>query len=456
MIFLRLLGGYLLQVVPFALAAVYALSGSLRCSLRSTIFRLGVGILALGMLFAAAGTWAAFQLPGDYSLFTVVNIFFFISLIFCIPLLFQVSNVCWQEKLFVFLLDLCAALSMTSVCNFLSTWLNTSGYDGLPYDPFSLLVLLLVTALFLPLFLQMLKSCFKPVEKFLNPAEYGYLSLLAGTLFILLSSGFSFLPYSSIIRDPAALFLFIVLQILTWVLYIVVFRMLHFSAKSHQSQVELDQAGHLLDLEKVYYQQMKENIESARRLRHDMKHNSLTLIQMMQNGREQDALAYLQEYVEQIEHLEMVFYSGNAVLDALFSYYNTAARDRGIGFSVKASLLGNLPVSDLDLTVLLRNLLDNALEAASDCTDKKPRIDVRMRQQEQMLTIAVDNTMEGKIIQSSQSLQSTKAGHSGLGLKSVLAIAQKYDGTCQYEAENGLFHVNLLLNLPAESAKAAD
>ena len=50
-----------------------------------------------------------------------------------------------------------------------------------------------------------------------------------------------------------------------------------------------------------------------------------------------------------------------------------------------------------------------------------------------------------------QTTSSNKSIH-GFGIKSMMLIVQKYGGTISFQAENGIFNVNILFNLPEQSA----
>lgn len=132
----------------------------------------------------------------------------------------------WQKKLFILSFTLTCALSITSICNCITTYIymGIPLSDGLPYRGCTILIILPITAAALPLLWLFLKYCFLPVSDVLSGKESGYLAFLSLLLFIILASGLSFIAYSYLFANPMTLFLFIALLIAVFIIYIVIFR----------------------------------------------------------------------------------------------------------------------------------------------------------------------------------------------------------------------------------------
>ena len=101
----------------------------------------------------------------------------------------------------------------------------------------------------------------------------------------------------------------------------------------------------------------------------------------------------------------------------------------------------NTNIRSVDLTTILGNLLDNALEAAETAPDKLRFLNLTIRRINAMLIIKVENgysnaptETDGKLVTS----KIDKASH-GWGLKSVQTAADRYDGTITTDYENGVF-----------------
>lgn len=108
--------------------------------------------------------------------------------------------------------------------------------------------------------------------------------------------------------------------------------------------------------------------------------------------------------------------------------------------------LGDAAVSDFDLCRVLGNLLDNAIDAASETDD--PFVRIECIQSAGGVKMNISNPVRGKPehIKIFEKGFSTKKGHSGLGLTTVKQILENYDGCfITTDSRNDLFVAGLTL-----------
>lgn len=108
----------------------------------------------------------------------------------------------------------------------------------------------------------------------------------------------------------------------------------------------------------------------------------------------------------------------------------------------------DVPFSGIDLSVLIGNLLDNAMEACAQVINKDERfiriyIDIVKKQ----LYISVTNSMDGRARRKGLQYLSTKAGLHGFGLIRIDRIASKYGGFINRQNEEGVFATEVMLPL---------
>ena len=103
----------------------------------------------------------------------------------------------------------------------------------------------------------------------------------------------------------------------------------------------------------------------------------------------------------------------------------------------------------LDLTVLLSNVLDNAIEACEKC--EKPQLQIIISDQKNYLSILVSNSITYSVLETNPELKTTKKdkGFHGLGTVSIRNIVDKYQGMLNYSEKDGLFTCSILLNKSA-------
>lgn len=113
-----------------------------------------------------------------------------------------------------------------------------------------------------------------------------------------------------------------------------------------------------------------------------------------------------------------------------------------------------LPVPDTDLSVLVGNLLDNAVSAAATAAGTDRMIRLNMDCSGKMFGVTVDNGFDGDVKQNGRAYLSTKSGGQGLGLKILADIAEKYDGGVEFTHEAVMFHSSVMLRLPSHPARS--
>ena len=169
-----------------------------------------------------------------------------------------------------------------------------------------------------------------------------------------------------------------------------------------------------------------------------------------------DSLKYL-EKMEEICRNEQRIKSGNAVIDSMLNYKISEAVRRGIEVEYEVEIPEKLLMEDFDLTCILGNLLDNAVEAAEKTEEKFIGLKLKYREKG-VLFFKIQNTFSGDLIVADDTLMTTKedrAGH-GFGLISVRKSIQKYDGIMRIRREGNIFGITVLLRVrKAERLKKA-
>ena len=105
-------------------------------------------------------------------------------------------------------------------------------------------------------------------------------------------------------------------------------------------------------------------------------------------------------------------------------------------------------VADMDICVILGNLLDNAIEGCKTMGQDR-RLSVSFQHTDTTVCILAQNTYDGRVNVENGEMVSRKREHlSGVGLKSVENLCEKYRGRMDICYDETLFSVNLLLEKP--------
>lgn len=449
MIFLRLCFGYLLQTVPFALLCFLPFVNHFRFSKRKTIVLTSCIVLGCSLVFSIFGTFLANILPGNHSLFQTVNLIFMFCLLPCLFWYIYAIKTIWQKKLFIFSFTLTYALIITSIGNMISTCIYYDApTDGLPYKGYTTIILLFVSALFLPVWNFLLKKYFVPLEEALGKKESGHLAVLSLLLFAVLASWLSFFHYDSLFREPMLFFLYFALLTSAYVIYLLYFKMFSSLQEKHVTEkryLEMEYGMQLLDKQ---YTQLQENIENSRRLKHDLKHHMLAIREYLSQNETEKATVYIENYLHSLQEFELLKFCDHQLINMIVSHYYALAKEHDIDFQVHITLPKELPIANSDLTVLLGNLLENAVDAASKSEPENRNIQLNIILHRKMLAITVDNSFDGKIkCTSTGKYLSTKENHNGMGLKSIADISDKYNGGVEFNHDDREFHSCVMVGL---------
>lgn len=442
MIFLRLCFGYLVQLVPFALLCFLPFMNHFRFSKRKTTVLTACIVLVCSFVFSISGTFLAGILPGNHSLFQAVNLIFMFCLLPCLFWYIYAIKTIWQKKLFIFSFTLTCALIITSIGNMISTWIYyDASTDGLPYKGYTTVILLFVSVLFLPLWNFLLKKYFVPLEEVFGKKESGHLAILSLILFIVLSSWLSFFNYDSLFREPTLFFLYFALLTSAYMIYLLYFKMFSSLQEKHVTEKRYMEVEYNMQLLDKQYTQLQENIENSRRLKHDLKHHMLAIYEYLNQHENEKAADYIQKYLHTLQEFELLKFCNHQLINMIVSHYYALAKEQDIDFQVHLSLPKELPIANSDLTILLGNLLENAVAAASKSKPEERSIQLNIILHRKMLAITLDNSFNGEIKCSDNGeYLSTKENHNGMGLKSIADISDKYNGGVEFHHDDREFH----------------
>lgn len=213
-----------------------------------------------------------------------------------------------------------------------------------------------------------------------------------------------------------------------------------FMSKSIITQNE----NELLHLQGHYYQEIEDNQNTVRKLRHDMKNHLNAILTLLHNNEGDRAADYIQSLDNELT-TDVYLFCKNSIINAVLNKELQAAKENQIRCDFQIDIDNYTSVSDADLCTILANTLDNAIEAASAAEDKW--VQARARVVNDHLAYEVKNSKKNKIIKKDEQFVTSKEnkGIHGLGLKSVTSVVQKYNGTINAEYSDGTFSLTVLI-----------
>ena len=205
--------------------------------------------------------------------------------------------------------------------------------------------------------------------------------------------------------------------------------------KLAEYQLELS-ARHLAEVRGIHTE--------IRGFRHDFHHHLQTLKGWLEAGDTTRALEYIEELDRRLLTMDTLLKTGNVTLDAIFSAKLAQAKAAGVAVTVKASVPETLNLSDVELSVIFGNLLDNAIEAAQTAQGER-FIRVYVAMKGKMLYFSMLNAAGEKQKKRGSLFATQKSGAHGFGLKRAEVLLQKRGGWCKYNSEDGAFTSEFLV-----------
>ncbi len=222
----------------------------------------------------------------------------------------------------------------------------------------------------------------------------------------------------------------------------------------YEKQTEVfteDNRRKVLEVQNTYYQKQLEYLllteHSTRSLRHDMKNHLLALSALAEENNALEVTEYIDHLNRLLSPVKGNLSSGNVVIDSILNGKLALAADKGIDMKVDLAVPEKLSIDDIDITILLGNLLDNAVENFDETAGEPVRFSLHY--DKGRLLIHCENPYAGTRKRSGASYDTMKEdkGNHGIGLQNVNNVINKYNGELKIREENNIFYADCLLYL---------
>ena len=203
---------------------------------------------------------------------------------------------------------------------------------------------------------------------------------------------------------------------------------LYFIIKTGENY-EQQQKNELIEMKNTMLQKSLDETEQAfqlwRRSVHDYKNHVIALRQLAEDENMEGIKEYLNCENELIQKKMFYIKTGNSVVDAIVNTKQRLAEEKGITFIVNATIPKKCCVSEIDMSNILGNLIDNAMESSQG--EEEPYIDLTIRQEKAFLVIKIINQYSRDFPEKLKTTKKNQEFH-GIGIGSVKSIVKKYEG----------------------------
>lgn len=195
-----------------------------------------------------------------------------------------------------------------------------------------------------------------------------------------------------------------------------------------------------------FYKSVEESQNEIRSIKHDMKNNLETIQHMLIQEKVKEAKNYICEITSTIEKTEQIVYTKNEPVDLILNLKINAAHKHDVKFNYEINIPADLPISYKQVTAILGNLLDNAIEAQLNLEKRERVVDFVMKYYNQSLMICIKNLYREE--NGKDKVRLTKNNDKklhGIGLLNVKKMVDEMNGIMELSSEKHIFQVDILL-----------
>ncbi len=187
-----------------------------------------------------------------------------------------------------------------------------------------------------------------------------------------------------------------------------------------------------------YVEEARAHYEKTRSFRHDIKNHITVIKELLQAGKLEQAVSYIEDMDDMAEQMSFPCSTNNPVVDILVGNKLGIAKSMGINADCHLQLPSPCGLRDIDLCIVLSNALDNAIHACKNQEEGTEKyILVSGRIQGDFFMLEVENSCCEK-----------DAVKTGTGLSNVKTVAGKYGGAMSIETRGHVFSLHVLLIIP--------
>ena len=273
-----------LSYLPYIALALFPFKNDLRFSKRITVLL----VIVSGIFQILIGLWAGLW-GGNSALLS------FISTVTYFVFYFTVVKVHFGKTLFTL-------LTLSNIANFVV--ISSKCIEGALFPEnamqgyrwsFSLIMVFVQTALLIPLWFYIRSTYTTVMEKDAAKPTWRFLWLIPATFYVewyyhlYSNSGKSSLELA--LEPGSTLFLFIINLGAVFIYHMVVCHI-----KAIEANIELSEKNHALQTQHLQYENLQERIAEARRFKHDIRHNVLTVLSFLEDEKYDEAKNFLEAY----------------------------------------------------------------------------------------------------------------------------------------------------------------
>ncbi|MBQ8539238.1 MAG: GHKL domain-containing protein [Ruminococcus sp.] len=226
---------------------------------------------------------------------------------------------------------------------------------------------------------------------------------------------------------------FIISTILLMYSNIVVFWVHESMVRTQQENIEYKLQKQKAEIDTEYYSLLQNQYENSNIIIHDIKRHLISVKELANHNDCDNILKYIDDLYGEYDIKYLRKYSNHKLINAIINRYMEMCKTFGIDFYCDIRDIDFSFISDANMTAILDNLLENAIEAAKDSDNKIIELTIK-ESNSNFVAINLENSCSTPPKKSGGELITTKTDKEvhGYGIRSIKRIAKEYNGNINY------------------------
>lgn len=181
-------------------------------------------------------------------------------------------------------------------------------------------------------------------------------------------------------------------------------------------------------------------------IQHDLKHHLITIDALASQKKTEEIQTYIRKLKPFVQQSQSMLFTSNPVINSMLNYMLKDAKD-SLHLDIQIQIPEDTSLDLFDISVVLGNLLDNALREALQSKEKELSLHVNC--DKGLLHLFIKNSYCGPILRENGTFKTTQKQDEmhGIGLSNVKAIIEKHQGLLEFDYDNTFFSIYVLLYL---------
>lgn len=215
--------------------------------------------------------------------------------------------------------------------------------------------------------------------------------------------------------------------------------------ESYSNKIQLETAQEIIEKDRENYKILEENERELRDLRHDIRKYMEVIRGLNEDNKDSlDIKRFVTDLENVVNNITSVSYTGNETLDSILNIKGRRAKALDIKYFVKSNIISSINISEMDLSTILCNTIDNAIEGSFKTEEAS--IVIYIESNDEYVKFLIENTanevvfVDGKI----ETSKKDKRNH-GRGIRNIQTAVLKYGGKVRLDYDEGVFIVDIVI-----------